>query len=93
MSQASIPARPASTPPDELYEVLADAGCLVVEGLGSKETMGAVRAELAEDMAAVSAEEDDPAAFYPGHTRRVTGLMYRSATARELLMHPVVDAW
>ncbi len=63
MSQASIPARPASTPPDELYEVLADAGCLVVEGLGSKETMGAVRAELAEDMAAVSAEEDDPAAF------------------------------
>ena len=63
MSQASIPARPASTPPDKLYEVLADAGCLVVEGLGSKETMGAVRAELAEDMAAVSADEDDPAAF------------------------------
>ena len=35
MSQASIPARPALTSSDELYEVLADAGCLVVEGLGS----------------------------------------------------------
>ena len=51
-----------------------------------------MRAELAKDMAAVSADEDDPAAFYPGLTRRVTGLMHRSATARELLMHPVVEA-
>ena len=48
MSQASIPARSASTPSDELYEVLADAGCLVVEGLASKETMGAVKTELAK---------------------------------------------
>ena len=55
MSQATIPVRSASTTPDELYEVLADAGCLVVEGLGSNETMGAARAELAEDVAAVSA--------------------------------------
>ena len=58
---------------DELYGVLADAGCLVVEGLASKETIGAVKTELAADMAAVSADEDDPAAFYPGLTRRVTG--------------------
>ena len=92
MSQATIPVRSASTTPDELYEVLANAGCLVVEGLASKETMGTVRAELAKDMAAVSADEDDPAAFYPGLTRRVTGLMQRSVTARELLMHPVVEA-
>ena len=33
---SSIPARSASTPLDELYGVLADAGCLVVEGLASK---------------------------------------------------------
>ncbi|MEK9589100.1 MAG: phytanoyl-CoA dioxygenase family protein, partial [Gammaproteobacteria bacterium] len=92
MSQATIPVRSASTPPDELYEVLADAGCLVVEGLASKETMGTVRTELTADMAEVSADEDDPAAFYPGLTRRVTGLMHRSVTARELLMHPVVEA-
>ena len=60
MSQASIPVRSVVTPYNELYEVLADAGCLVVQGLASKEAMNAVRAELASDMAMVSAEEDDP---------------------------------
>ena len=92
MSQASIPIRSAATPYDELYEVLADSGCLVVEGLASKEAISAVRAELASDMAVVSAEEDDPTAFYPGLTCRVAGLMHRSPTARELLMHSVVEA-
>ena len=80
MSQASIPARSVSTPLMNCG-VLADAGQAGLSGLASKETIGAVKTELAADMAAVSADEDDPAAFYPGLTRRVTGVMHRPATA------------
>ena len=34
-------------------------------------------------------EQDDPAQFYAGRTRRVTGLVSRSETVREVILHDV----
>jgi ectoine hydroxylase-related dioxygenase (phytanoyl-CoA dioxygenase family) len=36
--------------------------------------------------------DDDPAAFYPGLTQRVTALVARSGQVRELILHPTVTA-
>ena len=48
-----------------------------------------VRSELAPHFEAASViEQDDPTAFYPGRTRRVTALVARSETVREIIVHP-----
>ena len=49
--------------------------------------------ELASHLeAAPVATDDDPAAFYPGLTQRVTALVARSGQVRELILHPTVTA-
>ena len=88
--QAQIPIRDAATPVDSLYDVLVESGCLVVEGLASAQAIAALKEELASHLDRASPGEDDPDAFYPGLTRRVTGLMHRSPTARTFMMHPLV---
>lgn len=75
-----------------MYELLDQAGCLVVRDLATPEQMAAVRSELTEHVEAAEAGEDDPTDFYPGKTHRVIALPHRSATVRELMMHPTVDA-
>ncbi len=87
----AIPTCPADTDPDTMYDALDDAGCLVVAGLATPDHVAAVRAELADAMAATRVADDDPDDFYPGITRRVVALMHRSPTMRELMMHPVVE--
>ncbi len=89
---AAIPTCGPDTGPDEMFDLLSDAGCLVVRELATTEQMAAVRAELADHVAAAPAGEDDPAEFYPGKTHRVVALMHRSETMRGLLMHPTVEA-
>lgn len=77
---------------DAMYAALDEAGCLVVHGMADGDTIAAVRSELAGHMRnARPAEDDDPEDFYPGKTRRVTALMYRSPMMRELMMHPIVE--
>ncbi|MEM1333662.1 MAG: phytanoyl-CoA dioxygenase family protein [Actinomycetota bacterium] len=87
---SSIPRFSASDSLDGVTEALAGAGCAVVTDVTTSEIRSAIRSELAAAMEASGvAEVDDPAAFYPGRTKRVTALVARSATvADELVAHP-----
>lgn len=87
----TIPECRAGADPDVMYATLAEAGCLVVHDMADAATCVRVRTELADYVEAAPAEEDNPEDFYPGKTHRVIGLMHRSPTMRELMMHPVVD--
>lgn len=86
----SIPRFSANDRLDGLTDALAEAGCVVVTDVMSDGTRSAIRSELATAMdAAVAVDDDDPAAFYPGRTKRVTALVARSATvADDLIAHP-----
>ena len=89
----SIPQRSVHDDPADLAKSLDDAGCLVVTGMLDEAGCASVREELASHLgAAPVATSDDPKDFYPGNTRRVTALMARSATAREMTLHPTTQA-
>lgn len=75
-----------------MYGLLADAGALVVHDMATPEQVAGVRADMAAHLDAATAAPDNPEDFYPGHTHRVAALMHRSPVARELMMHPVVEA-
>ncbi|MEM7220331.1 MAG: phytanoyl-CoA dioxygenase family protein [Pseudomonadota bacterium] len=87
----SIPCLSADAPAADKSAALRDAGALVVTNAFEAATASAIRAELAESMAATRViEQDDPEQFYPGRTRRVSALIARSPTATErLVAHPV----
>ena len=87
-----IPSSESSVDVDHMYALLADAGALIVHGLATAEQVAAVRADLAPHVEAATAAPDNPEDFYSGHTHRVTALMHRSPTARDLMMHPIVEA-
>lgn len=87
-----IPSSESSDDVDHMYALLADAGALIVHGLATAEQVAAVRADLAPHVEAATAGPDNPEDFYAGHTHRVTALMHRSRTARDLMMHPIVEA-
>lgn len=91
----SIPRRSANDAPEDLARALDEAGCLVVTDVLDSEDRDRLQTELAPHMAATDGDSlqlDDPEAFYPGKTRRVTALMSRSATARELALGAVSKA-
>jgi ectoine hydroxylase-related dioxygenase (phytanoyl-CoA dioxygenase family) len=91
----SIPSLPAHAPLDEQAAALNEAGCLVMTGLLDRDRRDAVRDELAPSMAAarvLSADQDDPDMFYPGRTRRASGLVACSETARSLVLDPTTTA-
>jgi len=84
-----IPQLSAKDSTTALADALDEAGCLVVTGLLDPRNRAAVRAELAGHMdAAKVTTKDDPDKFYPGHTRRVSGLVARSDTVGDIIMHP-----
>ena len=87
----SLPQYPANAPIKEITAALEDSGCVVVSGLMDSRLRQSVADELAPHMAKARViEEDDPAEFYPGQTRRVTALVTRSATVADHLMpHPI----
>ena len=89
---AMIPSCDVSDDVECMYKLLADAGALVVRGMATAAHLASVRAELAPHLETAEAAADEPGAFYPGKTRRLTALMHRSPTARELMMHHVVEA-
>ena len=84
----SIPVYPVDESTDTLAEALDRAGCLVVTGAAAPDVRNAVMQELAPHLERADVQEDDPNAFYPGRTRRITALAARSKTAGELLLHP-----
>jgi ectoine hydroxylase-related dioxygenase (phytanoyl-CoA dioxygenase family) len=86
----SIPRYSADEPLDLLAEEFEKAGCLVVTGASDAQLRESLAAELAPHMEATPvARDDDPEAFYPGNTRRVTALVARSETVGRLILDPV----
>ncbi len=73
--------------PDDVAGVLARDGCAVVERVVDAAVLDRARAELAPYLEATPFGPDE----FTGHrTRRTGGLVARSATCRELVMHPLV---
>ena len=89
-ARSEIPTLGHDADPDALYAALADAGCLVITDALPLAQCRQIERELAGAMdAARVVEQDDPAQFYAGRTRRVTGLVSRSETVREVILHDV----
>ena len=87
-ASSAIPTRGSDADHDAMYATLADAGCLVITDVLPLAQCRRIERELASEMdAAPLVEQDDPKQFYPGRTRRVTGLVSRSETVREVILH------
>ena len=87
----SIPQFSSDTSPSDIAATLGEAGCVVVTGVMDAELRQSIRGELAPHMAkARYIEEDDPARFYPGRSRRVSALVARSPSVTDrLVAHPL----
>jgi hypothetical protein len=89
----SIPRHTATDSFDDMAAALDHAGCLVVTGLADRPARDRLVDELAAHLDATPLEtDDDPEAFYPALTQRVTALVARSGQVRELILHPTVTA-
>jgi hypothetical protein len=76
-----------------MVSALGRAGCLVVTGLLDQPARSKLVSELASHLdAAPFKTDDDPAAFYPALTQRVTALVARSRQVRELILDRTVMA-
>jgi ectoine hydroxylase-related dioxygenase (phytanoyl-CoA dioxygenase family) len=82
----SAPRLPASAPASEVAAALRRDGFAIVESLVAPEIMDRVRGELAPWMEKTPTGDD----FGGRSTRRTGGLIARSPTSRELIMHPLV---
>ena len=82
----SIPVFSATAATDDIADALDEAGCVVVTGVFDESARMRVRQELSPYMERVPVEEDDPAEFYAGHTRRTSALVARSKTVGELVI-------
>ncbi len=71
---------------DRVAEVLARDGCVIVERLVPRAVMDRARSELAPHLEATPFGTDE---FAGRRTRRTGGLLLRSPTCRELVMHPL----
>jgi hypothetical protein len=78
---------PATTPPADVAAVLARDGVAVVDRLVEPSVMDAARTELAPWLDATPFGPDD---FTGRRTKRTGGLVARSVTCRELVLHPLV---
>jgi ectoine hydroxylase-related dioxygenase (phytanoyl-CoA dioxygenase family) len=92
MSAATIPECHADDDRGAMFEALDAAGCLVIRDAASSETMSAIRSELQVHMTAAKVHPDSSGDFYPGLTRRITALMGRSPTARDLAMDETIGS-
>jgi ectoine hydroxylase-related dioxygenase (phytanoyl-CoA dioxygenase family) len=82
----SVELLPASAAPADVAAALRRDGCAIVERLVGREVMDRVESELAPYLAATPTSDD----FGGRRTRRTGGLIARSPTCRELVMHPLV---
>ncbi len=73
--------------PARVAEALARDGCAVVDGAVDRDVLDRFHSEMQPYLDATPAGVD---AFSGHHTRRTGGLIARSPTARELVMHPAV---
>src|SRR5690349_13136141 len=78
---------PRDTSPERIADVLARDGCTVVERVVDPSVLDRARTELAPYLEATPFGPDD---FSGRRTRRTGGLVARSATCRDLVMHALV---
>jgi ectoine hydroxylase-related dioxygenase (phytanoyl-CoA dioxygenase family) len=76
----------ADTTGERVAAILARDGCVIVENLVPRSTMERAHAELAPYIDATQFGGDE---FAGKRTKRTGGLLARSATCRELVMHPL----
>jgi ectoine hydroxylase-related dioxygenase (phytanoyl-CoA dioxygenase family) len=88
----AVPTFTARDPSEAIAAAFDEHGCVIVSDAVSAETRAQIRRELAPLMTAAPLQPDDPAAFYPGLTRRAVALVVRSPTTRELVLHPTTVA-
>ena len=82
-----IPRLAPTATADDVADALAREGCAVVERVVPPALLERAREELRPHLDAMPCGPDD----FTGHrTRRTGGLVARSATCRELVMHPLV---
>jgi ectoine hydroxylase-related dioxygenase (phytanoyl-CoA dioxygenase family) len=79
----------ASAAPEKVAEILARDGACIIERAVAPEVMDRLKHELAPHL---EATRPGPDAFSGRNTRRTGGLIARSATARDLVRHPLVLA-
>ena len=86
-----IPKYPANTPTAKITTALEESGCVVVTGLMDTKLRQTVTDELAPHMERTRViVDDDPEAFYPGKTKRLTALLTRSVAVTDcLIAHPI----
>jgi hypothetical protein len=84
-----IPRFEATCSAGDVAEALRQEGCAVVERVASPTLLGRARAELQPYLDATPLGTDE---FSGRNTRRTGGLIARSPTCRELVMHPLVLA-
>lgn len=78
---------PADTSADEIHEILAQDGALVIDDLASRESIDAITGEMASFVEATPNGSDD----FSGRTTKRTGaLIARSPSSRALVTHPVI---
>jgi ectoine hydroxylase-related dioxygenase (phytanoyl-CoA dioxygenase family) len=77
----------ADAGPERVVEALARDGCCVVDRVASPDVLASLQAELDPWLEATACGVDG---FSGRRTRRTGGLIARSATARELVQHPLV---
>jgi hypothetical protein len=87
-ARPTIPTFPASADPAAIAAAFDAAGCVVLTDAATPAAREQLRAEMAPTLEGAGVHQDDPAAFYPGLTRRAVALVTRSRAARELVMHP-----
>lgn len=83
----TIPRFSSDVTPSTVAEALGEAGCAVIERLVEPAALDRARSELAPYLSATAYGPDD---FSGRRTRRTGGLIARSATCRDLIMHPSV---
>ncbi|MEZ5226262.1 MAG: phytanoyl-CoA dioxygenase family protein [Acidimicrobiales bacterium] len=87
---AEIPVRSARDASADVADVLAEHGCVVIEGLADDATRQQVIDDLQDHMARASTADTNPEDFYAGKTRRVIALVTRSEGVRTLIQDPLI---
>ena len=80
-----IPVLDITDKTQDKIENLSEFGCLVVKNAISENIREKVKTELEPAMEMSPAQIDDPEAFYPGNTRRMSALVALSETSGKLL--------
>ena len=81
-----IPEFPPQADIGQVAAALDEVGAVVVTGMTDADTRTALGVQLHDHLQAARViTDDDPQAFYPGHTQRVTALVARAPAVRPLV--------